>query len=201
MSDDNKQAVVDESKAAAVPAATDDSARDNVDPLDKLLSQWDEDQKAKQAPVSPPVPPTQQPQDTISPERFNRVEQYLRDKELSEAISEIFGDMKVPRRAARGWLEEIARENPAIGLAYASKDRDPRTWDKFKRSLEREARQDFQPTQVDETVTADREAVAQAVRGASTTKVPAEPAPKLGNKSNAEFRKHVIDQYGFDPGV
>jgi hypothetical protein len=198
---DDKQAVVDESKAAAKPTAADDSARVEADPLDTLLSQWDEDQKAKQAATPPPAPPTQQPQDPpIDPQRIKRLEDRLFQEDLNEAVSHIAGDLKIPRRAAIGWLDQIAREKPAIGQAFLNKANDPRTWERFEKSLRKEMMEDFKPFQVDETATADREAVAQAVRGAST-KPATEPPPKLGGKSNAEFRKHVIEQYGFDPGV
>lgn len=198
---DEKQAVVDESKAAATPAVTDDSARVDGDPLDTLLSQWDEAQKAKQAPVSPSVPHTQQQQEAPLSPRAARLEERLFQEDLNEAVSNIAGDMKIPRRAAIGWLDQIAREKPAVGQAFLNKANDPQTWERFERALRKEMKDEFKSFMVDETATADREAVAQAVRGASTTKVAAEPAPKFGGMSNAAYRKYVIENHGFDPGV
>ena len=196
---DDKQAVVDESKAAAKPTAADDSARVEADPLDTLLSQWDEDQKAKQAAVPPPAPPTQQPQQEVPPWA-----QELRDRlfqeDLNKAVSNIFGDMKIPHDAQVGWIDVLARKNPDLGRAFANKANDPRRWEQAEKAIAKKIRDEFKSFQVDETATADREAVAQAVRGTST-KPATEPPPKLGGKSNAEFRKHVIDEYGFDPGV
>lgn len=197
---DEKQAVVDESKAAAVPAATDDSARVDVDPLDELLTQWDRDQ-ARQAPVSPPVPPTQQTQEVVPPWAQDLRDRLFQD-DLNKAVSNIFGDdMKIPHDAKIGWIDQLARKNPALGRAFLNKTNDPRAWEQAEKAISKKIRDEFKSSQVDETATADHEAVAQAVRGASTNKVATEPPPKLGGKSNAEFRKHVIDQYGFDPGV
>jgi hypothetical protein len=45
----------------------------------------------------------------------------------------------------------------------------------------------------------DHEAVAQAVRN-SGGKIPADPPPNLGRMSNNELRRHVLDNYGYDPG-
>jgi hypothetical protein len=196
---EEKQAVVDTTQAAAPPAATDDSARVGVDPLDELLTQWDQNQ-ARQAPVPPPVPPTQQPHQEVPP-WAQELKDRLFQEDLNKAVSNIFGDMKIPHDAQIGWIDQLARKNPALGRAFLNKTNDPRTWEQAEKAISKKIRDEFKSSQVDETATADHEAVAQAVRGASTNKVATEPAPKLGGKSNAEFRKHVIEQYGFDPGV
>jgi hypothetical protein len=198
---DEKQAVVDESKAAAAPAVTDDSARVDVDPLDELFTQWDKSE-ANKAPVSPPVPPTQQTQEVVPPWA-----QDLRDRlfqeDLNKAVSNIFGELKIalPLEAKIGWIDQLARKNPALGHVFMDRINNPRAWEQAEKAISKKIRDEFRSFQVDETATADHEAVAQSMRGASTNKVATEPAPKLGGKSNAEFRKHVIETYGFDPGV
>lgn len=199
MSDETKQAVVDTSAAPATPDATDNSARDTEVPLEQLLAEYDQ-KVAPAAPVSPPATPPEQPQEPPLNPRLKRLEDRLFQEDLNEAVTNVFGDMKIPRRAARGWLEVIAMENPAIGLAFVNKDRDPKTWQRFQHALRKEAQEEFKSFMVDDTATADREAVAAAMRGAST-KVAAEPAPKFGHMSNAEYRKSIREQYGFDPGV
>ena len=198
---EEKQAVVDTTQAAAPPAATDDSARVGVDPLDELLTQWDQSE-ANKAPVPPPVPPTQQTQEVVPPwaqDLRNR----LFKEDLNKAVSNIFGELKIalPVEAKIGWIDQLAINNPALGRAFMDRINNPRAWEQAEKAISKKIWNDFKSSQVDETATADHEAVAQAVRGASTNKVATEPAPKLGGKSNAEFRKHVIEQYGFDPGV
>jgi hypothetical protein len=51
--------------------------------------------------------------------------------------------------------------------------------------------------QVDETVTADVAAVSHYLKNASVGKVAAEPAPWLGGLSEAEFKRHTRENYGF----
>jgi hypothetical protein len=198
---EEKQAVVDTTQAAAPPAATDDSARVGVDPLDELLTQWDQSE-ANKAPVPPPVPPTQQTQEVVPPwaqDLRNR----LFKEDLNKAVSNIFGELKIalPVEAKIGWIDQLAINNPALGRAFMDRINNPRAWEQAEKAISKKIWNDFKSSQVDETATADHEAVAQAVRGASTNKVATEPAPKFGRMSNAEFRKYAIEQYGFDPGV
>jgi hypothetical protein len=200
---EEKQAVVDTTQAAAPPAVTDDSARVGVDPLDELLTQWDQNQ-AKQAPVSPPeVPSTQQPHQEVPP-WAQELKDRLFQEDLNKAVSNIFGELKIPIPfdAQIGWIDQLARKNPALGRAFLNKINDPRAWEQAEKAVSKKIWNDFKSAQgVDEIATADHEAIAQSVRGASTNKVATEPAPKFGRMSNAEFRKKVIEEYGYDPGV
>lgn len=50
---------------------------------------------------------------------------------------------------------------------------------------------------IDPDVTADRLAVVQAMRGASTNKPPPEPPVNLGALTEGEFRRHTMERYGF----
>jgi hypothetical protein len=201
VSDEQQQAVVDTTQAAAPPAATDDSARVSVDPFDALMDQWSKSE-ADKAPVPPPAPPTEQPQEVVPPWA-----QDLRDRlfqeDLNKAVSNIFGELKIalPVEAKIGWIDQLARKNPALGRVFMDRINNPRAWEQAQKAVSKKIWNDFKSVQVDETATADHEAIAQSVRGASTNKVATEPPPKLGGKSNAEFRKHVIENYGFDPGV
>lgn len=198
---DEKQAVVDTTDAAAKPAATDDSARKDVDDLDALLAEFDQGTKRPSA-DSPPEPKPKETAPTIDPatiDRIKRVEDRLFKEDLDETVKQVFGDMQLPRRAAVGWLDQMARENPQVAQAWMNKTNDPHTWNRFAKSLAKEAAKDFPPP-VDQPATADRELVAASMKGAST-KVAAEPAPNLGRMSNAEYRKTVLEQHGFDPGV
>jgi hypothetical protein len=50
---------------------------------------------------------------------------------------------------------------------------------------------------IDPDATADRLAVVQAMRGASTNKLPPEPPVNLGRMTQGEFQKYTLEKYGF----
>jgi len=184
------EAVAEETNAnlAAVEKRTDDVAD-----LDTLLAEFD--QGTQKPAVSQPEP--KQPAiDPATIERIKRVESRLLEEDINGAVKQVFGDMKVSPRVAKGWLDQVARENPAVAKAFLNKANDPATWNKFAKSLSKEAEKDFPVSKVDEEATADHAAVAQAVRGAST-KVAAEPPPDLSKMSDAELRKFTQENWGF----
>lgn len=195
MSDD-KQAVVDDAQVSAAPDATVDKRTDDVD-LDTLLAEFDTGTKKPETTTTPePKAPAIDP---LLSDRIKRVEQRLLEDDIKSATTEIFGEKKIVPRVARAWLEEIARQNPPFAQAFMNKDNNPREWKRWVRAVEKERDKDF-PDPVDQEATTNDAVVAHAVRGASSTKVAA-PAPKLGNMSNSEYRKHVKETLGFDPGV
>lgn len=194
MTTENTQTVVEATPAPAEQGASDTSAR--TDDLDQLLAQYDQ-QRVQPDPQPTPEPPPQEP--PISTDRIRALEQRLFQDEVNEAVNNIVGDMKIPRRAAIGWLDQYARENPKLAQAFLNKSQDPKTWKRVEKVLAEELRKEFSSLQVDPQATADREAVAAAVRGAST-KAPAAPPPKLGTMSDAKLRQHISEEYGFDPG-
>jgi hypothetical protein len=53
------------------------------------------------------------------------------------------------------------------------------------------------PPPIDELATADRLAVAAAVRGASASKPPPDPPVNLGRMTAGEFARHTMERYGF----
>ena len=188
MSDDKTVVEDTDAKVADVEKRTDDVAD-----LDSLIAQFEEG-TTKEA-VSPPEP--KQPAiDPATIDRIKRVESRLLEEDINGAVKQVFGDMKVASRVAKGWLDQVARENPAIAKAFLNKANDPKSWDKFAKALSKEAEKDFPVSKVDENATADHEAVAQAVRG-NSTKVTAEPPPDLSKMSNAELRKYTQDNWGF----
>jgi formylglycine-generating enzyme required for sulfatase activity len=68
--------------------------------------------------------------------------------------------------------------------------------------IERELSRAFHKTAsavVDPGLTEHREAVAAAVRGASTHRAPESAPPSFGSMSTADFRNEVKSRYGFDP--
>lgn len=198
MNDTTNQAVVEDADAAAQPAVDANNAQEPT--LEQLLDEYDRSVQRPQAqpePVQQHLPQDQQP---YIPPEIRQLQNKLVMDDVRKSAQNIFGDRKLPERAMIGYLEQMAREIPQITAAFVNRHNDPRMLQKWERYLAKQVDADFPQTQIDPVATEDREAVAQAVRGAST-KVTAEPPPKFGGMSNAEYRKAIRDQYGFDPGV
>ena len=73
------------------------------------------------------------------------------------------------------------------------------TWHRSTNSIKREA-EAKQARRIDPEAMADRPAVTAAFRGAST-KASESQLASLGRMGNNEFREHVRNTHGFDPGV
>ncbi len=185
-----EQAVVEDANAPAEPGVAVETRTEQDADLDALLAEFD--QKTQPA-APPPEPKVEKPNDFVS-QRVQRIEQRLLQEDIDEAVKEVFGDLKVPKRAAIGWLDQAARENEAIQKAFLNKANDPRTWNRFAKALSKEAQKDFAPIDVGATV--DREAVTAAVKGASKP-IAAEPAPNLGAMNDAEFAAYTRKNFGF----
>ncbi len=201
MTDETKQAVVENADPAATPAGAVDSAQEPT--LEQLLDEYD---RSVQRPSPQPEPTPQyqadDQQQQTPPIDYGQIQRYQQKvfmDEVRETADKIFGDLKVPEKAKIGWLDQMAREIPQAAAAWQTRHTNPRQWGKWQSYLSKAVASEFKPP-VDEVATGDREAVAAAVRGAST-KVTAEPAPSFGHMSNSEFRKSVREKYGFDPGV
>lgn len=196
MNDTTTQAVVDTSNAAAMPAATEANAQTNVDDLDHLLAEFD--QSTRTTTTQPE--PKQETQPVISDDRIRRIEDRIFQDDLNSTIKNITGDLKLPDRFAKGWIDQVARENPAVANAFLNRANNPNAWKKIENALSKEIAKDFKAlTPVDEGATVDRAAVTAAVRGAST-KAATETEPNYGSLSAREGRKAVKEKYGFDPG-
>lgn len=65
-----------------------------------------------------------------------------------------------------------------------------------RRAVEQIVKQARRPP-IDRQISADYFAVAQAVRGASSSKPPPDPPVNLGRMSEGEFRRHTLERYGF----
>lgn len=198
MNDTTTQAVVDPTNTAASPAVTEGSAQTNVDDLDSLLAEFDQSTRTTTTTHTPE--PTQQTQPVISDDRIRRIEDRIFQDDLNSTIKNITGDLKLPDRFAKGWIDQVARENPAVANAFLNRANNPNAWKKIENALSKEIAKDFKAlTPVDEGATVDRAAVTAAVRGAST-KAATETEPNYGSLSAREGRKAVKEKYGFDPG-
>jgi hypothetical protein len=197
----NQQPVADNTNASAQPDAAAPSAPDQGDDLDKLIAEFDNRNNGQ----SPPSTPEPKQQSNALEERLQRIEQdHWRRNAASEekrVVDQLISDNPgLSRRVVTGWINQFAREEPALMTAFQNREQDPRTWDRWQKAIGKEFAKEVASSRIDKAATEDREAVTAAVRGASTKAPEAKPV-NYGNMSNAEFRKSVRDQYGFDPGV
>ncbi len=213
MTTGNTQAVVDKTNAPATPSAAESTARTDGDNLDALLAEFDQGTQQAASP-SPQPATTAAPQNgasQISREEFDALRMEIaagrHEKEQSaikETCANIRGDISpelYDDAMVEGWLTAQSRQNPKIVEAWQRRASNPNAWAGIEKELNTRLKAKL-AKMPDANLTADRDAVTAAVKGASSsTKVSTEPAPKLGRMSNAEYRRHVIDNYGFDPGV
>ena len=192
MSDD--KTVVEETNAnpAEVEKRTDDVAD-----LDTLLAQFDEG--TKQPAVSPPEPVTTD----ISKFKDQVKAEIIAEQQTASAVKNLVKSIRgeVPEDVLtddeiQDWLEGQAKRNDQLRTAWMMRDKKPGDWKKIESGLSNRLNSKFGKSRIDPDATADREAVAQAVRG-NSTKVAAEPPPDLSKMSNAELRKYTQDNWGF----
>lgn len=202
--DTTTQTVVDTPPAPATPGATADGAR--TEDLDTLLAQF-ELQTTKTDPPSPPAQQvTQTDQGNIAAELQalkSTVNQFAEQNfraDLNALVKDVKGDLDYDDDVVEAWIDAQARRDNRLQRAFLERKAKPEVFQRVAKELGREfsKRVSKRP---DPALTEDREAVAAAVRGASTHRAPESPPPSFGKQSNAEFRKHVMDTYGYDPGV
>lgn len=195
MSEADTQHVATTPEPVATPAAEVQSAQQNTSSLDELLSEYNTATTPQPAPqVAAPATPAPewftQAKSEIDAWR-TQVAQERETKDFAGAIKEVKGDLDVPDFAVRGWLSEIAEQNPKINEIWNNRQNDPKAAKKLLASLKNDfLKQGSKIKGVDPQATADREAVAAAVRGTST-KAPEPAAPKYGDMSDAEFNALV----------
>lgn len=200
MSEDTTQTVVDDTQASAKPDATVDSARNDGTDLDTLLAQFETETK-KPEPVSP-APQTQQQQQPVQQldpnvsRMLNRIER----EDINKLVNSVKGDADVEDDLVEAWIDAQARRDTRLQRAWLERDANPKAFEQIAKQLGKEfaKRTAKKP---DPALTEDREAVAAAVRGASTQRAPESAPPAFGGMSNVDFRNEVRNRYGFDPGV
>ena len=181
MTDTNTQAAVDAPVTTAEPVVEGNNAQAPADDLDTLLSQYEAQTKVAQ----PSPPPTTQTPNTppLDPDRLKRVEERLFREDVSNAVSNIRGDLKVDPEIVESWLDAAARKDMRVANAFLQKDVNPQQWKQIEAGLAKRFAEKVKSMTYDQPVTEDRNAVAAAVRGAST-KAPAESAPNYSSMTN-----------------
>lgn len=198
--DQTTQAVVDETKVAAVPATEATSAR-NDDDLDTLLSQYDQ---SAPKPSEPAPPATAAPaandvkeasaevlaaRDEIRSERFQR--------DMNATISDVRGDLPADLYDddfIQSWIDAQAKKDSRLATAWVNRNTDPKNFAKVKAALGKEFAKRYNRIP-DKQATEDREAVTAAVRGASTS-APSGKAPDYSKMTDAQLAAEKARLFG-----
>lgn len=226
MSEDQQQTVVENADAEATPGAEGADARID-DALETLLSEYDSAGQSATPDAAPQTQasevaasqsiPEQQPgtvsEDSVLSQRLNNVETVLNANQVDEFNRQVTTDMNKVIKGIRGdldaelyddgivdgWVRKQAKENPKLDIAWSQRHADPKQFEKVVATLGRKFHKKFSSLP-DKQATEDKEAVTAAVRG-SSTKAPENKPTNYSRLSDAEYRKSVIAEHGYDPMV
>lgn len=207
MSEDQvTQTVVDEAKSPAEPGAAADSAR-NEDDLDALLAQFEDKGDARPSTPTKPEPKAVQADEIAAArdEVLRARDEILREKwtkDMRATVAAVRGELPsdiFDDKLVQAWIEARAMDDSRLTQAWKDRDANPQQFKRIVGALGREFTQKYGKLP-DKNATEDREAVAAAVRGAST-KAPEGKPPDFSGMQNREYNQTVKQLYGFDPGV
>lgn len=203
MSETEEQAVVGETDdQPKVDTEVKDAQADDTDDLDKLLAEYEKSAGSDDTSSKPGESGEAQDQD-LRKEIESLRNDFARmstQEDLSKAVKAVRGDLDPEAfddKFMELWLDRQAIEDPRLQQAWANRQNNPKQFEKVLSSLNKNFTKKFGSLPSKE-MTDDREAVAQAVRGAST-KAPEGKAPEYGSKSDQEFAADVEKTYGFRP--
>jgi len=208
MNDQTTQTAVDATQAPATPGATADSARNDGEELDKLLSEYDQSNKTSSTP-EPARPESTGTADTdlkaladeVRGLRTERQKETFR-KDMDAMVKNVRGNLDpefFDDVLVESWIDAQARQDSRLLQVFANRHDNPKQFAKIVDTLNRNFARKWSKLP-DKGATEDRAAVAAAVRGASTTAPPEKP-PEYASKSNTEFRNEVREKYGYTPKV
>jgi len=198
MTEETTQPVADTTNATPEAVTADTSAR--TDDLDALLGQFEAgtqpqpEPKPAAAPTDDVAKRVEQLERTLAETKFKSDFEPVLKRIRGEIPAEVFSDEEIT-----DWLDGKAKRNPALQTAYLNRNKNPAAWAKVEKTFNAELAKKFSRLP-DPDATAERDAVAAAVRSAST-KAPPEKPLSLSGLSNAEYNQKVKEQFGFNPGV
>lgn len=199
--DQTTQAVVDETKAPAVPGAEATSARTDDD-LDTLLAQYDETQTTRTS--EPAQPATAAPAandvkdasaEVLAARDEIRTEKFQRD--MNATISDVRGNLPADLYDddfVQSWIDAQAKKDARLATAWVNRNADPKKFGQVKAALGKEFAKRYGRIP-DKQATEDREAVTAAVRGASTP-APSGKAPDYSKMTDAQFAAEKAKAFG-----
>jgi hypothetical protein len=165
-------AVAEEPKAEANEPDVADSGAAQEDGLDELLKEFDAKKEAspqKEPDKTPEPKATEVPIEVLATleKRLNDYEAKQTRRELENLFDRITVGVQADSLDAEAFLNAKALRDPRINQAYIQREANPKRWDKVEAELYKEFSKRF-GKKVDKQVTESRDAVAAAVRSAST---------------------------------
>lgn len=195
---DEQQAVVEEADEQAAPASEANGAQEEDD-LDTLLSQYeDESGESESEPEGKGEADSGEKDEVLKAHeeiKQWRAEQAKErfEKDVGKAVEAIRGELDpeiFDDALVRGWLEAQAQYDPRLSAAWSQRSQDPKTFQKVLEKLQGKFQKKFSSLP-DKSLSEDREAVTQAVRGASKQAPAAEEIDHsdVRNMSDQEFEQ------------
>jgi hypothetical protein len=163
-------AVAEEPKVEPNEAAAAESGAAQEDGLDELLKEFDAKREAAKEPAAAPEPKTPElPIEVVATleKRLNDYEAKQTRRELENLFDRFTTGVQADSLDAEAFLNAKALRDPRINQAYIQRESNPKRWDKVEAELQKEFSRRF-GKKVDKQVTESRDAVASAVRSAST---------------------------------
>ena len=201
MTTENTQPAVDAAKTEATPSVPANDAQKGDD-LDALLAQFQTE--TTKTPPPPPQTEAATPDVKALLAEVNTLKSQVAEvgsmkfkQDINETVKNIKGDLDLDDEIVEAWLDAKARTDSRLQSAWMQRDNKPEQWKQVRAGLAKSLASKFS-RQPDRALTEDREAVASAVRGAST-KAPVEQQADYSRMTNAELRKEFQEKYGFSP--
>lgn len=182
MSED--QAVAEEADDQRKADAEATGAQEQEPSLDDIFNEYDEksgDTEQRQQKTE-----SSRESSGLTPEEIEEIRAERQRKAVDSAIRDVKGDDDWDDELVEGILHARAVRDPRISEAFMNRSRNPERWQSVAKAIRKDIAKKLSP--VDQRATDDHEAVAAAVRGAST-KAPEEEAPDFSGMTDSEFER------------
>ena len=199
----DEQTAVVETNDAPQQGASAESETAQGDGLDELLREFDE-RKAESTPQETPQPKIEPKSESkvdidalaVLERRLNDADAREQRRQLEGLCDRLVAGTQADAIDAEGFLIASAKRDPKLEQAYINRDKNPKAWERVEAVLKKQIADRF-GKKVDKQVTESKNAVASAVRSAST----AAPRGDLTDKDIATASKADFDEMQRKLGV
>lgn len=194
-----EQAVVEQPDGQAVPASDGADAQEDLDTLLAEYSETGETEKVVKEPTEV------ESKDDLKSElaKISSIERMLNDQraeqarttaktEIDSTVKSIKGDLNIPDKFIKAFLNERAAEDPRLEQAYLAKSQNPDKWAAIETKLRAEL-QGFLEGLIDKDATETRETITSSVLNAKST-TPGPKSVQLSKMSDLEFEQFKKEQ-------
>lgn len=199
----SEQTAVEQTDGAAQPAPeVKDDAQGVGDGFEADLAEFD--QGTKEASKTEQQKPADTKPQPMADDEIARISTRVRlqmeaERDEEQLYDDVLGDMKgkIDRKFAKGFVAEAVKEDERLLKVFVNRRDNPDLYKRMVGKLHGEFTKPFR-AQPDADATADRVAVAHAVRG-HQGQAPESKAPDFSRMTDNEYREAVRKQYGFNP--